>query len=102
RARDLPGPHSLPTRRSSDLWELAFAGLITTDSFAALRSYVRGPSPAHGSRASRRSHPVGRRGAARLSAAMMRQGASSPSELVVGDRKSTRLNSSHVSISYAV
>lgn len=79
-----------PPKVHDALWELAFAGLITNDSFAALRSYVRGPSPAHGSRASRRSRPVGRRGAARLSAAMMRQGASSPSELVVGPTGSGR------------
>ncbi|MGO2046241.1 MAG: Lhr family helicase, partial [Brachybacterium tyrofermentans] len=64
------------------LWDLAFQGLITNDSFEALRTYGRGPARA--SRSSGRSRPLTRRGAARLSAAMMRQGASSVSELVTG------------------
>lgn len=66
------------------LWDLAFAGLITNDSFGALRSYALGPAPSGTSRRSGRSRPASRRGAARLSAAMMRQGASSPSELITG------------------
>src|SRR5699024_7215150 len=66
------------------LWDLAFTGLVTNDSFEALRSYGRGPAPAPSARTTGRSRTLGRRGAARLSAAMMRQGASSPSELVTG------------------
>ncbi|PWH04918.1 ATP-dependent helicase [Brachybacterium endophyticum] len=66
------------------LWELAFAGLITNDSFEALRGFSLGPAPKTSSRGARRSRPVSRRGAARLSAAMMRQGASDPSQLVTG------------------
>ena len=66
------------------LWDLAFAGLLTNDSFEALRGYGHGPVPSRSSRASGRSRPLTRRGAARLSAAMMRQGASSVSELVPG------------------
>src|SRR5699024_5603621 len=66
------------------LWDLAFRGLITNDSFEALRSYGRGPAPSRSSRPGARSRPLTRRGAARLSAAMMRQGASSVSELVPG------------------
>lgn len=66
------------------LWDLAFTGLVTNDSFEALRSYGRGPAPASSARTPGRSRTLGRRGAARLSAAMMRQGASSPSELVTG------------------
>ena len=69
------------------LWELAFAALITNDSFTALRSYALGPAP---SRSTGRSRPTSRRGAARLSAAMMRQGATSPTELVVGPAGSGR------------
>ena len=66
------------------LWDLAFRGLITNDSFEALRSYGRGPAPSRSPRAGARSRPLTRRGAARLSATMMRQGASSVSELVPG------------------
>ena len=66
------------------LWDLAFSGLITNDSFEALRSYSRGPTSSRGSRAAGRSRPLTRRGAARLSAAMMRQGAASVSELAEG------------------
>ena len=66
------------------LWDLAFSGLITNDSFEALRSYSRGPASSRGSRAAGRSRPLTRRGAARLSAAMMRQGAASVSELAEG------------------
>src|SRR5699024_8613534 len=66
------------------LWDLAFTGLVTNDSFEALRSYGRGPAKARSARTPARSRRLGRRGAARLSAAMMRQGASSPSELVTG------------------
>src|SRR5699024_12853208 len=65
--------HSFPTRRSSDLRSPAVRGRTN-----GCRSWERGPpgrSP-HGRRA--RAWPAGR------------------------DRKSTRLNSSHVSISYAV
>src|SRR5699024_3693434 len=73
-----------PQEVHDGLWDLAFAGLITNDSFAALRSYGKGPAPKRGSRSTGRSRPDSRRGAARLSAAMMRQGASSPAELVTG------------------
>ena len=66
------------------LWDLAFAGLLTNDSFEALRGYGRGPVSSRSSRGAGRSRPLTRRGAARLSAAMMRQGASSASELAVG------------------
>ncbi|WP_341855705.1 hypothetical protein [Brachybacterium sp. GPGPB12] len=48
------------------------------------RSYGRGPAKAPSARTTTRSRGLGRRGAARLSAAMMRQSASSPSELVTG------------------
>src|SRR5699024_4744088 len=33
------------------LWDLAFRGLITNDSFEALRSYGRGPAPSRSPRA---------------------------------------------------
>ena len=71
------------------LWDLAFQALITNDSFEALRSYGHGPASARSGRgtgraAAGRSRPLTRRGAGRLSAAMMRQGVSSLSELATG------------------
>src|SRR5690625_6356857 len=74
--RDL---HSFPTRRSSDLGE-------------AQRS-AQGRLPAR----SRLTAECGRRRARRTSARSGPRGRRGP-----GDRKSTRLNSSHVAISYAV
>ena len=78
------GEAARPQDLHEALWDLAFTGLVTNDSFEALRSYGRGPAPAPSVRATGRSRTLGRRGAARLSAAMMRQGASSPAELVTG------------------
>ena len=78
------GEAARPQDLHEALWDLAFTGLVTNDSFEALRSYGRGPAPAPSARTTGRSRTLGRRGAARLSAAMMRQGASSPSELVTG------------------
>ena len=80
------GSAARPEDLQEALWELAFAGLITNDSFEALRGFGRGPATSTRSRRSTpgRSRTLGRRGAARLSAAMMRQGASSPEELLVG------------------
>src|SRR5699024_4626081 len=66
------------------LWELALRALVTNVSSEALRSYGRGPRATRSSPAAGRSRPLTRRGAARLSAAMMRQGASSVSELAEG------------------
>ncbi|ATG51667.1 ATP-dependent helicase [Brachybacterium vulturis] len=73
-----------PAALQEALWDLAFRALITNDSFEALRSYGRGPAPSRTSRSGARSRPLTRRGAARLSAAMMRQGAASVSDLVPG------------------
>ncbi|MDN5820848.1 MAG: DEAD/DEAH box helicase, partial [Brachybacterium sp.] len=73
-----------PSEVHDALWDLAFRALITNDSFEALRSYGRGPAPTRTTRTGSRSRPLTRRGAARLSAAMMRQGATSVSELVPG------------------
>jgi ATP-dependent Lhr-like helicase len=78
------GEAARPQDLHEALWDLAFTGLVTNDSFEALRSYGRGPAPAPSARSAGRSRTLGRRGAARLSAAMMRQGASSPAELVTG------------------
>ncbi len=78
------GEAARPQDLHEALWDLAFTGLVTNDSFEALRSYGRGPAKAPSARTPTRSRSLGRRGAARLSAAMMRQGASSPSELVTG------------------
>src|SRR5207253_5760366 len=76
-SRDLRDLHSFPTRRSSDLFSL---------------SCVRG-YPSHSSVPNLKRVPVLDCG-----------GAVPLSDLVLknGDRKSTRLNSSHVAISYAV
>jgi ATP-dependent Lhr-like helicase len=90
------GGASRPQDVHEALWDLAFAGLVTNDSFEALRTYALGPAPsrgagrvggsgrAGGSGRGGRSRPLSRRGAARLSAAMMRQGAADPSQLVTG------------------
>ncbi len=78
------GEAARPQDLHEALWDLAFTGLVTNDSFEALRSFGRGPAKAPSARTTGRSRTLGRRGAARLSAAMMRQGASSPSELVTG------------------
>ena len=78
------GEAARPQDLHEALWDLAFTGLVTNDSFEALRSYGRGPAPAPSARTTGRSRTLGRRGAARLSAARRRQGASSPSELVTG------------------
>ena len=74
---DAVGPADL----TAALWDLAFATLITNDSFAVLRTHALGAAPRSGARRAGRSRPASRRGAARLSAAMMRTGTSSPSEL---------------------
>ncbi|MGO1409190.1 MAG: ATP-dependent helicase [Brachybacterium sp.] len=78
-----------PAAVQEALWDLAFRALITNDSFEALRSYGRGPAASRSGRAAGkvapgRSRPLTRRGAGRLSAAMMRQGVSSVSELAHG------------------
>src|SRR5699024_12196733 len=82
RSRTPPHPHSLPTRRSSDLTANSPRRVtMSTRAYArsvsscviAVRSYPRVPTS---------SRVTGR--------------------AVMPDRKSTRLNSSHVSISYAV
>src|SRR5204863_8933745 len=95
-------PHSFPTRRSSDLWHRK-AIWCWRSSIAAAR--VMGASsnlhrgedgqptkagmPSQGRiTCDRSATPVGRSG--------------SSEAVTAGDRKSTRLNSSHVEISYAV
>src|SRR5699024_12219417 len=78
--RDL---HSFPTRRSSDLRRWCASRVVTaTSSVVAGRSGRSAPRPASPSR----SFPASPR----------------PCPSPPSDRKSTRLNSSHVSISYAV
>ncbi|MBK0330409.1 ATP-dependent helicase [Brachybacterium sp. MASK1Z-5] len=89
-AEDEAGEAARPQDVHEALWDLAFAGLVTNDSFEALRTYALGPAPSRGAGRSggagrsSRSRPLTRRGAARLSAAMMRQGAAEPSQLVTG------------------
>jgi ATP-dependent Lhr-like helicase len=75
---------AMPQEVGEALWDLAFSSLVTGDSFQGLRTLALGPVPHRTSRSTGRSRPTSRRGAARLSAAMMRAGASSPSELQAG------------------
>lgn len=78
-----------PPQLTQALWELAFSTLVTNDSFAPLRGLTQGPAkPSRGPRG--RSRPASRRGAARLSAAMLRTGAHSVSELETGPAGSGR------------
>src|SRR5699024_12383295 len=80
-------PHSFPTRRSSDLViEHDLQRLRRRD--GAWRRVVRGTA--------QRRHPARRRSTGR------RRGCPRCAVPRTTDRKSTRLNSSHVSISYAV
>src|SRR5207249_5068651 len=93
--RDLP---PFPTRRSSDLRREGFPGQVIREKQAADRDWLSGavvnlePIAAAG----RVGHPFVDRETCHGAEA---RGAVEPSR---GDRKSTRLNSSHVSISYAV
>lgn len=73
-----------PTAVTDALWQLAFSTLITNDSFQVLRTHALGPAPAKRARGSGRSRPLTPRGAARLSAAMLRAGATTPEQLVTG------------------
>src|SRR5699024_12613006 len=87
-----PSPHSFPTRRSSDLRGIRADDLNNLTSIAknikqgTLEGFDEGQGVA-----------IGRRLADQLSLH-----AGDMITLVSPDRKSTRLNSSHVSISYAV
>src|SRR5207249_10113304 len=93
RAAGCREPHSFPTRRSSDLACLVFA----------LVAVPLGAQPRRGGRAAGSLLAVVLIAAYYLllilGAGLAREGKISPA---AGDRKSTRLNSSHVSISYAV
>src|SRR5690606_42030869 len=84
--RDL---HSFPTRRSSDL-TIRFGGVTALDAVSALFTApvagIIGPNGAGKTTTMNVVSGFHRRGLARA----------------IGDRKSTRLNSSHVKISYAV
>src|SRR5699024_12739170 len=91
--------HSFPTRRSSDLTPYARPPAFppspsARSAFACPgRSQGSSPRPAQGGRCL----PVASQATQRLELA-----ARSPHSHAARDRKSTRLNSSHVSISYAV
>src|SRR5207249_11180064 len=86
----LPHPHSFPTRRSSDLHSTAPK---PNSSYPSTRGIVVPcESPASSPRPPSRCSPSG------SATAWLR----SPTSATTPDRKSTRLNFSHVSISYAV
>src|SRR5699024_11525294 len=93
RRSDQRGLLSFPTRRSSDLAEAAahVAGLLPANNLSG-PSCFDFEAPAAPFKA----------GQAPAKAAAAVADAGSAVELYAGDRKSTRLNSSHVSISYAV
>src|SRR5690606_42079544 len=94
--------HSLPPRRSSDLTGLLVLERDVVDRLA-LRERVSdaledlGGHGADVDRLDRRPHRLGEGDRVRLGVVARRE----PGHRV-GDRKSTRLNSSHVKISYAV
>src|SRR5699024_12138176 len=79
---------SFPTRRSSDLEEVSLPESRLTDEMRARLAETVGEDFVRDDHATRVSHAAGRSLPGRMGDA--------------GDRKSTRLNSSHVSISYAV
>src|SRR5690606_41132302 len=90
--RSLP---SFPTRRSSDLVQAMKAEGIEYEERMELLEEVTYPRPleeglVNALRAYRETHP------------WVRESDLSPKSVVREDRKSTRLNSSHVKISYAV
>ncbi|MGP9693324.1 ATP-dependent helicase [Brachybacterium sp. AOP25-B2-12] len=73
-----------PALVTEALWDLAFTALITNDSFQALRSHGLGPAPRRSARSGGRSRPLTRRGAARLSAAMLRTGGPTVADVAAG------------------
>src|SRR5699024_12314399 len=79
-----PAPRSLPTRRSSDL------------------EFVQGGGNAAPGGVPQHPHPAGRQGRGAQPVQGAAVGQQGPFAGQVADRKSTRLNSSHVSSSYAV
>src|SRR5205085_11639154 len=89
RAVCLPVVHSFPTRRSSDLFLLVLFLSAVSQTFA---QSTNGPA----------RPPVLRSGGTYRGEENSPRTSSSDSEDEVRDRKSTRLNSSHSQISYAV
>src|SRR5699024_11373645 len=83
-----PHPHSFPTRRSSDLRKPSLKGLTTP----------RASGISSEGRLIRRRRPS----FSKLAPWLTLRGPPTDGSRRVRDRKSTRLNSSHVSISYAV
>src|SRR5207249_12031952 len=97
-----PTLHSFPTRRSSDLSNSRCGSVMNwwcgRNGEGGIRTPDRGISPYNGL-ANRRLQPLGH--LSRKPAALWRLNSSDSATSVEagGDRKSTRLNSSHVSIS---
>jgi ATP-dependent Lhr-like helicase len=79
-----------PQEVTDALWDLAFSSLITGDSFQELRTLALGPAPRRTGSSTGRSRPLSRRGAARLSAAMMRAGATNTADLETGPGRGGR------------
>src|SRR5690606_40997414 len=91
----LPPLHSFPTRRSSDLYSL-----VNRPGGLGSKYRASGPQPPSGFR-SKGGYPaiLPRIGSGLLSSGRKQDAPNPPRRT---DRKSTRLNSSHVKISYAV
>src|SRR5207249_12296318 len=98
----LPSLHSFPTRRSSDLINVGLLEL-----FKVRQPHFRGLADERRIEAALRQPALDRHLAAFESKLVIAAGASgltlvAATRSLAQDRKSTRLNSSHVSISYAV
>src|SRR5207253_10064026 len=89
-----PSPPPFPTRRSSDLFADEAAATSAATALAA--------SDAGGDARIEAIAPVDERDWVRLTQAQFGPTEVAPGFWIVPDRKSTRLNSSHVAISYAV
>src|SRR5204862_8081286 len=93
--------HSFPTRRSSDLADVQSshraAALVHRDADRDAPRAVDRRAPAHA-----RAEPLRRAPRVDARDAPVRDARSVPTLTRGADRKSTRLNSSHVEISYAV
>src|SRR5439155_25924081 len=96
-----PTPPSFPTRRSSDLWSPISPGgdeetTLREAETCARRAFALNPDSAQG--LSIMGQVAYRRGREALRRVRIQR----PCAEIERDRKSTRLNSSHVAISYAV
>src|SRR5207249_10248490 len=97
-----PSLHSFPTRRSSDLLSGPFVGTASIARERAFGGIPRWSSHALPLPTTGPGSTLGAVGGGAIDAFARCPGASVEDAPPMKDRKSTRLNSSHVSISYAV